>query len=85
MSNKLILRDPLWGPELITCQLYTLQLCVVPWLGGKNESLVELLSIAFAQGTAGSDLAATQVFTLIMHYREHELSSTTPTVPSVLS
>lgn len=37
------------------------------------------------RGTAGSDLAATQVSSLITHYQEQELSSTTPTVPSVLA
>lgn len=37
------------------------------------------------RGTAGSDLAATQVSSLITHYEEQELSSTTPTVPSVLA
>lgn len=37
------------------------------------------------RGTAGSDLAATQVSSLITYFQEQELSSTTPTVPSVFA
>ena len=52
-GKKSILRDPLRGPELITCQLSALRLCVLPHLGGRNEALVGLLSTAFAQGNSG--------------------------------
>lgn len=53
-GNKSILRDPVTGPELITCQLYALRLCVLcTRLGGRNEALVGLLSTAFAQGNSG--------------------------------
>lgn len=83
--NKSILRDSLRGSELRTCQPYALWLCVLPWVGGRNAALVRLLSIALHRGAVGNDLAATQVFSLIMHYREHSLSLTTPTVPCVLS
>lgn len=52
-GNKSILRDALMGPELITCQLHALWLCVPPRLGGRNEAFVGLLSSAFAQGNSG--------------------------------
>lgn len=52
-GKKSILREPLRSPELTTCQLSALRLCVLPHLGGRNEALVGLLSTAFARGNSG--------------------------------
>ena len=45
-------RDTLRGPELISCQLPALWLCVLPQLGRRNEALIGLLSTTFAQGNS---------------------------------